>query len=204
MSDARTANHQAPNNRLKARAFLGFCLTVLLLTQLFGSGLFGWGWSSHAQEARCPVDTLLVMGAAQYDGVPSPAFARRLDRALGLYRAGCAGYILVTGGKRPGDRFTEGEAGARYLAGRGVPKTALLRETKSRSSFENLSFSRPLVTGKRLLIVTDDLHAYRTRLLAQHLGLDAEVAPVITHGPRLSYRLREAAGVTAYVLGFYR
>lgn len=191
-------------NRLKARAFLGFCLAVLLLTQLFGGGLFGGGWSSRAQGIRCPVDTLLVMGAAQYDGVPSPAFARRLDRALELYRTGCARRILVTGGKRPGDRFTEGEAGARYLAGRGVPETALLRETKSRSSFENLSFSRPLVAGERLLIVTDDLHAYRTRLLAQHLGLDAEVAPVVTHGPRLSYRLREAAGVTAYLLGFYR
>lgn len=199
MINNRLTNNRSPDNRLKARALVAFCLGVLVLAQLFGGG-----WSSHAQEVRCPVDTLLVMGAAQYDGIPSPAFARRLDRALELYRAGCAERVLVTGGKRPGDRFTEGEAGARYLAGRGVPETALLRETKSRSSFENLRFSRPLVAGERLLIVTDDLHAYRTGLLARHLGLDAEVAPVATHGPRLSYRLREAAGVTAYLLGFYR
>ena len=167
-------------------------------------------WSSQAQgvagasEDLCPVDTLLVMGAAQYDGVPSPVFTRRLDKALGLYRAGCAPRILVTGGNRPGDRFTEGEAGVRYLGERGVPEHALLSETESRSSFQNLSFSLPLIAGDRLLIVTDDLHAPRTRLLAKHLELEAEVATVTTHGPRLSYRLREAAGVAAYLLGVYR
>ena len=182
----------------------GFLVLALTLTQL---GL----WSSQAQEVGaqgvggpCPVDTLLVMGAAQYDGVPSPVFARRLDKALELYRAGCAPRILVTGGNKPGDRFTEGEAGVRYLGEHGVPEHALLSETESRSSFQNLSFSRPLIAGDRLLIVTDDLHAPRTKLLAKHLGLEAEVATVPTHGPRLSYRLREVAGVTAYLLGFYR
>ncbi len=172
---------------------------ALTLTQL---GL----WLSQAQGVGgpCPVDTLLVMGAAQYDGVPSPVFARRLDKALELYREGCAPRILVTGGNKPGDRFTEGEAGARYLGEHGVPEHALLSETESRSSFQNLSFSRPLVAGDQLLIVTDDLHAPRTRLLAKHLRLTAEIATVPTHGPRLSYRLREVAGVTAYLLGFYR
>lgn len=190
--------------RLRRRVFVGLCVGFVLVQ------LFGW-WSTHAQGVqdqgirdRCPVDMLVVMGAAQYDGAPSPVFARRLDKALALYEAGCAERVLVTGGKRPGDRFTEGEAGVRYLAERGVPKPALLSETKSRSSFQNLSFSRPLVVGKRLLIVTDDLHAYRTGLLARHLGLDAEVASVPTSGPRLSYLLHEAAGVTAYLLGVYR
>ncbi len=177
----------------------GFLVLALTLTQL---GL----WSSQAQSVGgpCPVDTLLVMGAAQYDGVPSPVFARRLDKALELYRAECSPRILVTGGNKPGDRFTEGEAGARYLGEHGVPEHALLSETESRSSFQNLSFSLPLVSDDRLLIVTDDLHAPRTRLLAKHLGLEAEVVTVETHGPQLSYRLREVAGVTAYLLGFYR
>lgn len=155
-------------------------------------------------SALKPADLLVVMGAAQYDGEPSPAFARRLDMALGLYEAGCAPQILVTGGKQPGDRFTEGVAGVRYLAQRGVPKSALLSETESRSSFENLSFSKPLLRGKRLLIVTDDLHAYRTGLLARGLGLEAEVATVPARGPRLPYLMREAAGVTAYFLGVRR
>ncbi len=188
-----------PSPRRSWRIVSGFLVLALTLTQL---GL----WSSQAQSVGgpCPVDTLLVMGAAQYDGVPSPVFARRLDKALGLYRAGCAPRILVTGGNKPGDRFTEGEAGARYLGEHGVPEHALLSETRSRSSFQNLSFSLPLVSDDRLLIVTDDLHAPRTRLLAKHLGLEAEVVTVETHGPQLSYRLREVAGVTAYLLGFYR
>lgn len=190
---------RSPSPRRSWRIVSGFLVLALTLTQL---GL----WSSQAQSVGgpCPVDTLLVMGAAQYDGVPSPVFARRLDKALRLYRAGCAPRILVTGGNKPGDRFTEGEAGARYLREHGVPEHALLSETESRSSFQNLSFSLPLVSGDRLLIVTDDLHAPRTRLLAKHLGLEAEVVTVETHGPQLSYRLREVAGVTAYLLGFYR
>ena len=90
------------------------------------------------------------------------------------------------------------------LAERGVPEADLLSETESRSSFENLSFSKPFLVGKRLLIVTDDLHAYRTGLLARGLGLDAEVATVPARGPRLPYLMREAAGVTAYFLGVHR
>ena len=174
---------------------VGALLTLLTLTV---------GRVSHAQNPHCPADTLVVMGAAQYDGTPSPVFARRLGRALELYQAGCAPRILVTGGKQRGDRFTEGESGVRYLAEHGVPQTALLSERKSRSSYQNLHFSEPLIRGQHIVIVTDDLHAYRTSLLARHLGLDAAVAPVKTHGPRLPYLLREAAGVTAYLLGVYR
>ena len=183
------------------RQFFGLAVLLLLLAQPPGA------LGSRAGGAVCgdpPADLLVVMGAAQYDGEPSPAFARRLGRALELFDLGCAPQILVTGGKQPGDRFTEGEAGARYLAERGVPAAALLRETESRSSFENLSFSEPLLRGKRLLIVTDDLHVYRTGLLARGLGLNAELAPVVTHGPRLPYLMREAAGVTAYFFGVYR
>ena len=185
--------------RRSLRSLGGFGVGILLI-----AGFLGAGWVSHAQAPHCPADSLVVMGAAQYDGVPSPVFARRLDRALALYRAGCAPRILVTGGKQEGDRFTEGESGVHYLAERGVPEAALLSEKKSRSSYQNLHFSEPLLRGQRVLIVTDDLHAYRTSLLARYLGLDAAVASVTTHGPRLPYLLREAAGVTAYLLGVYR
>lgn len=177
---------------------------VAALLLLPGAHFIAVGGMAQAQNPICPADTLLVMGAAQYDGEPSPAFARRLDKALGLYRAGCAPYIVVTGGKQPGDRFTEGASGVQYLLKRGVPAFALAAETTSRSSLENLQRSRPLLRGTRLLIVTDDLHAYRTELLAQHLGLEARVARVTTSGPRLRYALHEAAGVMAFMLGIDR
>lgn len=177
---------------------------VAALLLLPGAHFVPAGGEVQGQSQICPADTLLVMGAAQYDGEPSPAFARRLDKALGLYRQGCAPYIVVTGGKQPGDRFTEGASGVRYLAKRGVPASALAAETTSRSSLENLQRSRALLRGTRLLIVTDDLHAYRTELLAQYLGFSARVATVTTHGPRLRYALHEAAGVMAFMLGLDR
>lgn len=161
-----------------------------------------WRYPQRA-TVSCAAETLVVMGAAQYDGRPSPAFQRRLDRALELYRAGCARRILVTGGQRPGDRYSEGEAGVRYLAARGVPPEALASETTSATSFENLRNSRPLVAGERLIIVTDDWHSYRTQWLAHYLGLEAELAPVATRRAP-AYWLRESLSVLAYRLGWIR
>ena len=189
---------------LGLRQLAGIGIGLLALVYLSGSSRMSYAQDAHAYSPHCPADTLVVMGAAQYDGVPSPVFARRLDRALELYQTGCAPRILVTGGKREGDRFTEGGSGVRYLAEHGVPETALLSERRSRSSYQNLHYSEPLLRDQHIVIVTDDLHAYRTGLLAHHLGLDAAVAPVKTHGPRLPYLLREAAGITAYLLGVYR
>ena len=202
----RRTQHQV--KRLHVAALLPLLMTLLVPT------LFNILWYPTRARAVCPVDTLLVMGAAQYNGTPSPAFKRRLDGALELYQAGCAPRIVVTGGKREGDRTTEGESGARYLQAQGVPETALASETKSRTSFENLEFSLPLLRGNTgsqdtgsqntVLIVTDDMHAYRSYWLAQHLGLDASVAPVETRGLGLRYALRELAGLTAYHLGWLR
>ncbi len=189
--------------RTRRRSWLALGL-LFFLALLPSLHLLLAGGTVFAQSPLCPADTLLVMGAAQYDGEPSPVFARRLDKALELYREDCAPYIVVTGGKRPGDRFTEGDSGVRYLRERGVPAAALAAETRSRSSLENLRFGRPLLRGSTLLIVTDDMHAYRTELLARYLELEARVARVATEGPRLRYALHEAGGVLAFMLGLSR
>ena len=179
----------------------GLPLLVGLLTLSDAAGI--WLYPQRAQLS-CRAETALVMGAAQYDGVPSPAFQRRLDRALELYRSGCASRIVVTGGKRAGDRFSEGEAGARYLRARGLPEGAVESETSSTTSFENLAFSRELVHAERLTVVTDDLHAYRTRWLAERLGYAPELAPVRATAGRLGYALRELVILSAYHLGVIR
>ncbi len=157
-------------------------------------------WSYPIEAYDCHADILLVMGAAQYDGVPSPVFKKRLDKAFELYQQNCASSILVTGGKRDGDRFTEGESGVSYLHFSGVPKENLRPEIYSCSSHENLSFSRNFLVGKKVLIVTDDMHAYRTQWLANQLGLNAKVAPVITKYKKWRYALRELAIMTIYNL----
>ncbi|MEM6430517.1 MAG: YdcF family protein [Deinococcota bacterium] len=162
-----------------------------------------WTYPSRAPE-RCPAETLLVMGAAQYNGTPSPAFQRRLDKAFELYQAGCTAQIVVSGGKQQGDLTTEGEAGVAYLKDLGVPELALTAETQSETSVENLRFSRPYIENTELLIVTDDMHAYRTWWLARHLGLDAVVSPVRTRGNRVRYAFRELVILTAYEVGMVR
>jgi uncharacterized SAM-binding protein YcdF (DUF218 family) len=165
-----------------------------------------WSYAHKTQQLSqdCQPQTVLVMGAAQYDGRPSPAFQRRLDKARDLYERGCASSIIVTGGKRVGDRFSEGEAGVRYLASRGVPADRLESETKSVSSFENLELSRSLIAGRNLTIVTDDLHAYRTQYLAGRLGYNAELAPVFNPYKRFAYAMREMMMLMAYHLGIIR
>jgi uncharacterized SAM-binding protein YcdF (DUF218 family) len=181
-------------------ALVGGALLGLLFT---ASAVQVW-WYPKRATVSCTADTLLVMGAAQYDGRPSPAFQRRLDKALELFESGCAQRIIVTGGRRPGDRYSEGSAGVQYLAAQGVPLSALRSETQSTTSFENLRNSRPLLDSEQLIIVTDDWHSYRSHWLARYLRLQVELAPVTTRHKPLHYWFRESIIMLAYRLGRIR
>ncbi|RTH97078.1 hypothetical protein CSW23_03235 [Thermus scotoductus] len=134
-------------------------------------------------------DWIVVLGAAQYGGRPSPALERRLEAALHLYQRGLASRVAVAGGKAKGDRYSEGEVGCRYLRQRGVPAKALLCEGESQNTYENLLFLKPHLSG-RILLVTDAPHLPRALFLARLLGLEAEGYPVPGEYP-LSYWLRE-------------
>ncbi len=125
--------------------------------------------SSPMQKA----DWIVVLGAAQYNGEPSPIFRNRLEAALWLYRQGYAPRITVTGGRAPGDRHSEGEVGCRYLRERGVPPSALYCEQQSRRTWENLSNIAPVVGHARTIIVTDEPHLPRALILAEQAGLRA-------------------------------
>lgn len=153
---------------------------------------------------HCPAEAIVVMGAAQYDGQPSPALQRRLAGAERLYQAGCAPLVLVSGGRREGDRFSEGEAGVAYLQLRGLPASALVAETEARTSVENLSLAQALLPAGRWLVVTDDLHSVRTGVAARRLGLDVQVLGVRVRTGRWDYALRETTALIAYRLGAFR
>ena len=85
-------------------------------------------WAQGQRDEQRPADAIVVLGAAQYDGRPSPIFAARLDHAIELYRAGVAPRLVVTGGKADGDRTTEAAAARAYAIARGVPAEAILVE----------------------------------------------------------------------------
>ena len=177
----------------------GSALSVTVVLGLALFALLGFLPFSPHLDVRRPAPTLLVLGAAQYNGHPSPVFRRRLDRALALYRAGGVRRIVVSGGVGRGDHFSEGAVGAAYLARQGVPTAALTAETHSRDTVENLRYSRPLIPGP-VTLVTDEAHAPRALALAKALGFRATISSAHLTARDDTYRRRERLLLAAYAL----
>jgi len=152
--------------------FVGI-ITLIALIDMYGIAVY-----PHIARLSCKANTALVMGAAQYNGVPSPVFMRRLEKAHELYLSGCVKKIVVTGGKLYDDKFSEGETGFKYLTTLGVPKEDVQYETKSKTSYENILYSKPLINESNIIIVSDDYHVYRSKYIARLFGFKVEVAPV--------------------------
>ncbi len=153
-----------------------------------------------------------MLGAAQYNGTPSPVFKARLDHAADLYHEHVAPLIVVTGGKQTGDMFTEAASGANYLHEKGIPDSAILRETTSHTSWESLSAAARVLRNrgeKQVVLVSDPFHALRIRSIANELGLDAVTSPTRT-SPISGFAewrrfMSEAFGVAAgRIFGFGR
>jgi uncharacterized SAM-binding protein YcdF (DUF218 family) len=167
--------------------------------------------TSRAEQAR-QADAVVVLGAAQYNGVPSPVLRARLDHALDLWRRGVAPMVVVTGGKQPGDRVTEATASADYLIERGVPDAAILREVQGHTTWESLAAAARILTQRDLesvVLVSDPYHALRIRQTARELGLTAYVSPTRT-SPEPAYTVarhvvQETVGVSvARFIGYRR
>jgi len=154
---------------------------LLTLLLLYIGVTFAQVWMASQRDDRSPASAIIVMGAAQWNGVPSPVLKGRLDHALQLYRDGDAPIIVVTGGKQTGDAVTQGYSGFTYLRSQGVPESAIRVEVAGTNSFEELSASSVIVRDaggtNAVLIVTDPYHALRVASIADEVGLDAHVAP---------------------------
>jgi uncharacterized SAM-binding protein YcdF (DUF218 family) len=161
-----------------------------------------------------PADAIVVLGAAQWDGEPSPVFQARLDHALALFEQGRAPWIAVTGGSQPGEDHTEASTAANYLTANGVPAEAILPwETSARNTHDSLVAVQRIMAGQglaRALLVSDPSHSARLLDIAERLDLDAGVSPRRRPGeaparPELGDGLRETAGVAlGRVLGYRR
>jgi uncharacterized SAM-binding protein YcdF (DUF218 family) len=172
-------------------------------------------WHASRQEHEEPAAAIVVMGAAQYDGRPSPVLQARLDRALELYRQGLAPLVVTTGSKQQGDRFTEGFTGYQYLSSLGVPEANIANVDTGTNTWEELSAASVELHRRapsqpkggmrvRVLIVSDSYHSLRLEHTAREVGLDPLTAPT---GPHASIRrlARETAAVSlGRVLGYRR
>jgi uncharacterized SAM-binding protein YcdF (DUF218 family) len=132
---------------------------------------------------REDADAAIVLGAAIWTDRPSPVFRERLNHGLHLYRAGKVKKIIVTGGYGEGEKFSEAEIGEKYLLENGVEPTDICKETKSKTTYQNLENSVPVVADNNIgpvLIVSDPLHLRRAVLMARKQGLDAYPAATPT------------------------
>ena len=134
---------------------------------------------STVDEAR-PADVILVMGAAEYRGRPSPVLRARLDHALELYQRKLAPHILTTGGAGGDATFTEGGVGRSYLIGKGVPADAIIVETEGESTVYSTALAGEIMRRMGLrsaIVVSDGYHIYRVKRMLESHGLTAYGSP---------------------------
>jgi uncharacterized SAM-binding protein YcdF (DUF218 family) len=153
------------------------------------------------QDERQPVDAIVVLGAAQYNGRPSPVLRARLNHGMELYREHLAPLIVVTGGIGRGDTTSEALVGRRYLVAHGVPDQSVVAQSDGRTTMASMN----AVTGwlrqrglRRVLLVSDPFHMFRLRLEARRTGLVAYTSPTesspISDNPVLELRYLFAEG----------
>jgi uncharacterized SAM-binding protein YcdF (DUF218 family) len=169
-------------------------------------------WQSSRRDGARPAPAIVVFGAAQYNGRPSPVLRARLDHAHDLYRRGLARRVVVTGGRQPNDRFTEASVSADYLARKGIPQTSILREISGRDSWESLAAAARFLKDRDVtdvVLVSDGFHAARINGMAGELGLEAHTSPApaspITGAEKLSHMGKETLAVAlGRVIGYQR
>ena len=158
-------------------------------------GLLGWVWRFSAllllwllgvaawiiwvgdRDQAAPADAIIVLGAAAYDAKPSPVFEERIRHGLDLYRQGYAPKLIFTGGFGGARaRFSESQVARRYALKQKIPADAILIETKSRTTRQNLVEAKVLMKQNdlhKVIVVSDPLHMARALRLSQELGIDA-------------------------------
>lgn len=187
-------------------------LAAGLLGAIFVGVTFVQVWraagTDNAGEDAGQADAIVVLGAAQYNGRPSPVLEGRLAHALELWQQGLAPLIVTTGSNQPGDQFTQGFAGFSWLRDRGVPEEAIVVITDGRTTYEELSATasalRQRATGNAVLLVSEDYHHLRAVETAAEVGLAADFSPTTLDTSRRRL-VREAAAVAAgRLIGFRR
>ncbi|MFZ5853160.1 MAG: YdcF family protein [Chloroflexota bacterium] len=166
-------------------------------------------WDQGARDEQRPAGAIVVMGAAQYGGRPSPVFTARLDHAVALYLAGLAPRLIVTGGSAPGDRWSEAAVARAYALERGVPEAAILVEDRSRTTLESLDRVAAILRAagvRDAVFVSDPTHMLRVLRIAADLGIVAWGSPTRTSpteadlGRRARATLHELGALALYLL----
>lgn len=156
---------------------------AVLVVGALAVGYCLWSVSEVVRNAgtddRATTGAIVVLGAAQYDGTPSPVLQARLDHALELFEAGVAPEVVLTGSKQEADRFTEAYAGFTYLLDAGVPEEAMAVVTDGESTYESLAATSRVLADQgveRVTLVSDGYHNRRLLGIASEVGLSGVVS----------------------------
>ncbi|HYV98790.1 MAG TPA: YdcF family protein [Gemmatimonadaceae bacterium] len=159
---------------------LALVVVVIPVAWLMGAGAVAVAGSRDDHPRS---DAIIVLGAAQYVGHPSPVLQARLDHGADLWRDGVAPLLILTGGVGTGDTTSEAEVGRRYLRGRGIPDTAILVERTGRTTGQSLRAASAILAERKLtsaVLVSDPFHALRLRIIAHRLGMNVAISPTRT------------------------
>jgi uncharacterized SAM-binding protein YcdF (DUF218 family) len=143
------------------------------------------------RDTAARADAIIVLGAAQYNGRPSPVFKARLDQAARLWRARLAPLVVVTGGVGQRDTVSEAAVARRYLLEAGLPDSAIEEQAVGRSSEPSLRAAARHVHqahGRRVILVSDGFHLVRLSVLARRMGLEPTCSPAVGSPIRASWR----------------
>jgi uncharacterized SAM-binding protein YcdF (DUF218 family) len=179
---------------------------------LYLAATFAQVWWTAGRDRAQAAEAILVLGAAQYEGRPSPVFRARLDHAAALYAQGIAPVVVVTGGQQAGDRVSEARTADAYLQAQGIPAEALRLEVDGRTSYESLAASARFLADEgidEIVLVSDGWHLRRSAAIAASVGLTAHPSPApgspySTVGA-LQQMARETVGLSlGRIIGFRR
>jgi uncharacterized SAM-binding protein YcdF (DUF218 family) len=165
--------------RIVRRLLMVASLAIFAIWLISGSAVLLWSSRDEAQ----PAQAIVVLGAAQYAGRPSPVLRARLDHALDLWNRRLASLLILTGGTGPGDTTSEAAVGRNYARKHGVPDTAILIENEGRTTSESMRAVAGMLEARGLqtaLLVSDPFHMLRLRILARRFGFTPYTSPTQT------------------------
>ncbi len=197
--------------RTIAEVLRPLAIAVLLCAAVFvGYFLFVFVevWRQANREEAAPAEAIVVFGAAEYRGHPSPVLRARLDHALDLYRKGMAQRIITTGGHGGDRQFTEGDVGRSYLAKNNVPSEMILVENEGDTTMESATAVAEIMDRMRMtscIVVSDGYHIFRVKKMLESRGIRAMGSPrspgADSPARRSWYYARQAFGYILWKLG---
>ncbi|MEC0307378.1 YdcF family protein [Paenibacillus lautus] len=176
--DAKYAGKGSEGRKMRTvnQVWLGLIGILLIYTIYVGSAI----WNYAQRTVNIPSDAAIVLGAAVWEGEPSPVFQGRIDHALWLYDRQYVDKLIFTGGRSSGDDLAESEVARQYAIEHGVPESDILVETASTITEQNLHYANEIGGTAGLssyLIVSDPLHMKRAMMMAEDMGLEANPSP---------------------------